>query len=517
MNIDTLLALYDATALFLFLLALPGSIALLRYTIHGITPPFRYIYAGKKRTLKLAVVIPAHNEADNIHQTITSLHQCVGHDSNVTIHVVADNCTDETGLISLQLGCKVLERNDSKKRGKGYALAYAFEQLDKYEYDGYIIVDADTIVEPNFIAEMENPLHGDADGAQCRYQVDGDQEGLRPRLMDVAFMLFNVLRPRARARMGASVGIMGNGFALSRAGLKKVPYNSRSIVEDLEHHIDMVRKGLFVHYVNTTTVRSAMPTNRGDAAPQRARWEGGRIGLMFSHAPLLLIDLLRGRTRCLEPFLELTTLPLSYHLLLILPSLVASTQWVSLAGAIGFAIVLAYIAAGLIVGGADKEHLVALASAPAYVLWKLTIGAQIAGASRSKTHWQRTARNTDQEDRPNTQPRSASAHTAAPKPSDRPEPIRMGPSNTRWEEEHTEVLDSMSDEATDVMSNEPTDVLDAMGNESTEVLDQMHNEVTEVHATEVKPKVSANEEIDIPILDESTDAWDFNPPRPPKS
>ena len=72
-------------------------------------------------------------------------------------------------------------------------------------------------------------LGSGADAVQCRYGVLNAGDSLRTRLMNVALLAFNVLRPRGRDRLGFSAGILGNGFALRAETLATVPYVARSV------------------------------------------------------------------------------------------------------------------------------------------------------------------------------------------------------------------------------------------------------------------------------------------------
>ena len=78
---------------------------------------------------------------------------------------------------------------------------------------------------------------------QCRYEMESTTDRANTRLSALAFRAFNVIRPRGRARLGFSAGILGNGFAISRAVLEAVPYDAFSVVEDLEYHLHLVMAG----------------------------------------------------------------------------------------------------------------------------------------------------------------------------------------------------------------------------------------------------------------------------------
>ncbi len=122
--------------------------------------------------------------------------------------------------------------------------------------------------------------------------------------MNVAFMAFNVLRARGRERMGLSVGIFGNGFGLTKSTLEAVPYDSHSLVEDLDYHLQLVQAGRKIVFAEGTHVRGEMPAGGRGASTQRARWEGGRLRTAIQNLPGLLAGVVAGKLRLLEPSLE---------------------------------------------------------------------------------------------------------------------------------------------------------------------------------------------------------------------
>jgi cellulose synthase/poly-beta-1,6-N-acetylglucosamine synthase-like glycosyltransferase len=369
-----------------------GTTELLLLTAAGLMPA-RPLEPASRPLRKLAVVVPAHNEEGGIARCVRSLLAVARPSCEYEVVVVADNCSDATAARAREAGARVLERQNLELRGKGYALEYAFNTLlEDKTIDAILVVDADTEVEPNFAVACEQAFAAGADAVQTRYLVRNPGESQRTRLMNVALMAFNVLRPRGREWLGLSVGIGGNGWGMSRACLEQVPYAARSVVEDLEHHIHLVRAGKRVRFIDGTTVRADMPTGGAGADTQRARWEGGRFRMIREHVPGLLREALTGKPRLLEPACELMLLPLAYHVgalggTLVIPFL--PTQLYALSG---LSIVGAHVLAGLAVGGADKEDLQALLSVPRYIAWKVGLATKILDAAAKEQAWVRTAR-----------------------------------------------------------------------------------------------------------------------------
>lgn len=285
---------------------------------------------------------------------------------------------------------------DPDRRGKGWALQHAFDHI---EADWYLVIDADTDVEPGFLAAMRRAIDGGADALQCRYLVRDALRSRRGTLAEVAWSAWNVLRPRGRDALGLSAGILGNGFALSRQTLDRVPYLAHSIVEDVEYHVLLVQAGLRVTWVDDALVRGDMPQASAAAGVQRARWEGGRLRLACERVPSLLAEVGRtGRWRLLDPVADLLLLPLVLHVVLLLLALglalVGGARPVAITAAAALGMVAVHVLTGLVLIRAQAAHWRALAGVPGYFLWKLLLTTRIVRSARGQATWVRTERDT---------------------------------------------------------------------------------------------------------------------------
>jgi len=377
--------------LVIVIFTLPGSVELLFLTLGAMLPKRtgNDMKEAPKSNLKLAIIIPAHNEEINIKETIASIKECSG---EFTIVVVADNCTDDTALISSQCGVRVLTRRDPTKIGKGYALDYAFSTLLKEGFDLFLIVDADTLVEKNLVSEVVLAFEQGADALQTLHTIINPTRSLKMRLLNIAFLAFNYLRPESRMRWGISTGISGNGFALNRPTLLNVPYTITSIVEDTAYHLRLVSKGYKVIFIDSTKVLAESPPSTAGILNQRSRWEGGRLRLLLDEAPLLLKQILKGNFLLIEPLLDLLLLPLSYHALLLLLLLAIPFSIIRLYALTGLGIILVHLLMAIKLGRGGMRDVLALAFSPFYLLWKIFALQSILKAAQKKWKWIRSER-----------------------------------------------------------------------------------------------------------------------------
>lgn len=375
-----------------FMATLPCTMEILLVTI-GALRNARQRTGAVRESLRLAVVIPAHNETALIARCVASVASAQDAQS-CEIVVVADNCTDDTARQAADAGASVLVRTDAVLRGKGYALRMAFDQLQAQGFDAYLVIDADSVISPNLIREVAERLRSGASAVQCRYRVANKDASLRTRLMDVAFLAFNVLRPKGRSGWSLSAGILGNGFALHGETLRKVPYNAASVVEDLEYHLRLVAAGERVDFIDEATVFGEIPAGGEAARVQRSRWEGGRLRMAREWAPRLVAGIARGQWRLVEPLLDLLTLPLAYQVLVLSLSMVLPAPFREYAaGALG--LVVLHVLFASLLGERPLRTVLVLASAPFYILWKITTLDAVFATSRRGARWVRTGRDNE--------------------------------------------------------------------------------------------------------------------------
>ncbi len=389
---------FQFVAFVLFLVTLPGTLELLFLTVMSLLPYRKQPQPENMEAVCMAVVIPAHNEEKGLHLTLESLQACDHPLDNQDLVVVADNCSDATADIARRYGVRVLERQNDELRGKGYALDYAFTTLleegeEGEGYDGFIVVDADCTVDANLLDEFRRLFGNGGEAGQSRYRVANADVNDRTRIMDIAFLAINLVRPAGRENAGLSAGILGTGFGLSADTLREIPYDSFSIVEDLEYHLRLVQAGKRVRFLADTTVWSDMPESSAEAKSQRERWEGGRFRMVMDLVPKMLRAVVtEGRLRIVEPLFELLLMPLGYHVMLLLPIIVLGHGSLRSYGIAALLLVVLHVFRGMQMGKVSSGHWKALAGVPVYIFWKLANLGGILKMAKKGAGWKRTER-----------------------------------------------------------------------------------------------------------------------------
>jgi cellulose synthase/poly-beta-1,6-N-acetylglucosamine synthase-like glycosyltransferase len=270
-----LIALFVLNALafpyFLFLLA--TSLAAIFATKHELPP--------EEPTTKFLIAIPAHDEEIGISTTVRSCLESNYPASLFGVAVIADNCTDRTAALAREAGARVVERFDDVKKSKGYAIEFLLESLGRSgELDSLsavVIVDADTTIDPKLLQSFAQAIREGHDWIQAYYTVANPDQSWRTRLLTYALSLFNGVMQLGQNALGSSAGFKGNGMCFSTRGLRRVPWKSYGLVEDMEYSWILRIAGEKIVFLPHASVYGTMLGSGGTAAAnQRRRWEFGR-------------------------------------------------------------------------------------------------------------------------------------------------------------------------------------------------------------------------------------------------
>jgi len=351
--------------------------------------------------LAITVVVPAHNEAGQIQTTLKSIRACGYAREKYTVCVIADNCEDNTAELARDAGAMVFERTDPAGRGKGQALDWLFRKHPEVyrTSDALAIVDADTLLHPEFLAEVSASLsHPEVRVVQGYYGVSNPRDNWRSALASAALNVFHHVRPAGRNRISGTAGLKGNGMAFLSEIIEKYGWPAYSIVEDIEFSMQLLLDGILVHYNPDAIVLGEMATEKKQAETQRKRWEGGRWQVFRAYGPGLLRKFIAGDKFCfLDGFMELFTPPLS---ILVLGQVVLFAGSIlfypGLSPALGLCLVsvVFYVFSGLLLKRASFYVWKSLFMAPFFILWKIPIYLKIVKKGDDNT-WERTRRKSE--------------------------------------------------------------------------------------------------------------------------
>jgi cellulose synthase/poly-beta-1,6-N-acetylglucosamine synthase-like glycosyltransferase len=196
--------------------------------------------------------------------------------------------------------------------------------------DAIVVVDADSMVESHFLAELEAALQSGSQVVQADDLVLPASKDLRSVLQATALLLRNRVRFAGRAVLGLPASLCGNGMLISRTVLEKHPWNAFTATEDGEYAIGLRLARVRTAFAQNARVLAAPTSTEIGAYTQGLRWEAGRFILARRWIwPVLRAVLFDLRFDLLDLLVDLAVMPLG---LLSAVSLLGTVGTIALVG-----------------------------------------------------------------------------------------------------------------------------------------------------------------------------------------
>lgn len=223
---------------------------------------------------RFAVLIPARNEENVIENIIESV-RCQNYPCELyDIIVIPNNCTDNTAEIARRAGAKLLFCT-GLIRGKGDVLHQVFEQI-MGQYDAYCVFDADNLLDPDFLARMNDAVMGGALVAKGKQKATNPYESWVSGCYDLYIESANTLHSRPRESLGLSAKLIGTGFMVTDELMQRMGgWNAFTITEDTEFAAQCALHGARIRYVPEAIHYDEQPTGFAVSMRQRRRWSAG--------------------------------------------------------------------------------------------------------------------------------------------------------------------------------------------------------------------------------------------------
>ncbi|WP_017572958.1 glycosyltransferase family 2 protein [Nocardiopsis halotolerans] len=230
----------------------------------------------------LAVIIPAHNEEPVIGGAIAS---AMGLFNRWDVYVVSDSSKDSTAQIAAKTGVNVLELLTN--RGKAGAIEAVIEEFALTEnYDGVLILDADTELDPGYVEGARRQLADPSVAAVAGFVVSEwkpRERGFVGRMIsayrDRLYFMLQYLMRFGQTWRHANTAFIVPGFAsvYRSEALREIDVNPKGLViEDFNMTFEVHHKRLGRVSMNPDTkAYSQDPFTFRDYYKQVTRWTLG--------------------------------------------------------------------------------------------------------------------------------------------------------------------------------------------------------------------------------------------------
>lgn len=364
----------------------------------SLLPPARRARSDGGRSFRMAILVPAHDEATTIEATVRALLGELAPGDRLL--VIADNCSDDTAERARAAGAEVAPRRDPERRGKGYALTFGTEVLGRDPPDVVVVMDADCRVERGGLRELAAVALESDRPAQAIYLMRPSAERGLPRVSAFAFLVRNLVRPRGLARLGFPCQLTGTGMAFPWHLFRDAPPTAGFLVEDLLLGHELAILGHPPLLCPEVGVGSELPASDQASLKQRRRWEHGALTVLVQNVPRLLSEGWKQRNIDLVALaLDAAVPPLAFLVILGAGTMGVTAVVATVTGS-ATPLVLALAGGGLITLGlgcawvAHGRELLTLrdlSTVPGYVVWKIPLYLKFL-QSGAHSEWERTDR-----------------------------------------------------------------------------------------------------------------------------
>ena len=267
--------------------------------------------AEKKHTF--LVLYPAYNEDRVI---VPSVRKFLGQYypyNSFHVAVISDHMQPETNdqlrEFPITLLTPVFEKSSKAK-----AMQYAMEQI-KGEFDFVVILDADNVVDSDFLEKLNEVCAKGYKAIQCHRCAKNSNNDIAV-LDGVSEEINNTIFRKAHNRIGLSSALIGSGMCFDFKWFKENVYKLSTAGEDRELEALLLMQGIYIHYEESIPVFDEKVSNKDNFQKQRLRWMTAQIQSLIRLLPYIPQALIKGNIDYIDKTIQQALIPRSMLIVL---------------------------------------------------------------------------------------------------------------------------------------------------------------------------------------------------------
>ena len=230
-------------------------------------------------TPPVSIVVPAFNEAVGIERAVRSL--AASDYPELEVIVVDDGSTDGTPELVERLRLERVQVVRQPNLGKAAALNHGIATA---RHDVLVLVDADTLFEPETLGRLVQPFLDPVVGAVSGNTKVGNRRGLLGRWQHIEYVMGFNLDRRLYDVLQCMPTVPGAIGAFRRRALWEIGgMSNETLAEDTDATLALGRAGWRIVYVEEARAWTEAPSSLGALWRQRYRWCYGTIQSIWKH------------------------------------------------------------------------------------------------------------------------------------------------------------------------------------------------------------------------------------------
>lgn len=267
--------------------------------------------AEKKHTF--LVLYPAYKEDRVI---VTSVHKFLAQYypyNGFHVAVISDHMQPETNDQLRQFPITLLTPI-FEKSSKAKAMQYAMDQI-KDEFDYVVILDADNVVNSDFLEKLNEVCAKGCKAIQCHRCAKNSNNDIAV-LDGVSEEINNTIFRKAHNRIGLSSALIGSGMCFDFKWFKENVYKLSTAGEDRELEALLLMQGIYIHYEENIPVFDEKVSNKDNFQKQRLRWMTAQIQSLIRLLPYIPQAMIKGNIDYIDKTIQQALIPRSMLIVL---------------------------------------------------------------------------------------------------------------------------------------------------------------------------------------------------------
>ena len=225
-----------------------------------------------KQQNRFVVIIPAHQQDDVIEQTVVSVLGQAYPQRMFDVVVISDHQNEMTNMRLAQYPITLLTP-DFEESSKAKSLQYAVLNLPEFKiYDIVLILDADNIVEQDFLQKVNDAFEVAATRAIQTHRISRNRDTAAARMDAIFEEINNTIFRRGHISVGLSAALAGSGTAYDFNWFKTNIMKAKTAGEDKEMEALLLRQEIYIDYFDNIYVYAEKKRSTRKLNEQRGSW-----------------------------------------------------------------------------------------------------------------------------------------------------------------------------------------------------------------------------------------------------
>ncbi|MFR6542079.1 MAG: glycosyltransferase [Butyricimonas virosa] len=248
-------------------------------------------YPTANKQHKFAILFPAYKEDRVIIPVVESFLQQHYPQELYKVIVISDHMQDTTNEHLAQLPITLLKAN-YENSSKAKALNFAMNHFGRDEFDAVVILDADNIVDTNFLLEINKVFDAGVQAIQAHRTA-------KNRNTDIAVLdglseeVNNSIFRRGHVRLGISSALIGSGMIFNYQWFHDNVKHLVTTGEDKELEVLLLKQRIFIEFLDEVYVYDEKTQGEKGFYNQRRRWlatQFAQWGRVFKDLPRTILS-----------------------------------------------------------------------------------------------------------------------------------------------------------------------------------------------------------------------------------